>query len=91
MTNHPNRSARARRGRNPKPAEIARLREEMQMTQTAAAALVHGSLRGWQDWEYGKRRMHASIWEYLCLMQAYPQVERARRLWLQGAPDVGQH
>jgi DNA (cytosine-5)-methyltransferase 1 len=33
------------------------------LTQTAAAALIHGTMRAWQDWEAGARRMHPGLWE----------------------------
>jgi DNA (cytosine-5)-methyltransferase 1 len=37
------------------------------LTQTRAAELVHGSLRGWQQWEAGDRRMHPAFWELFLL------------------------
>lgn len=33
------------------------------LTQTEAAALIWCSLRAWQQWEAGDRRMHAAFWE----------------------------
>jgi DNA-binding XRE family transcriptional regulator len=33
------------------------------LTQAQAASLVHASLRAWQQWERGDRRMHAGLWE----------------------------
>lgn len=54
------------------------------MTQTEFAAHLLVSLTTVQKWESGKRNMPALTWEYLCLMQAYPQVERARREWRGG-------
>lgn len=32
------------------------------MTQTQAGAAVFGTLRTWQDWEAGNRRMHPGLW-----------------------------
>lgn len=87
---HPNRSAGRKPGRNPKPAEIAQLRGEMEMTQTEFGAVFYRSARTVQDWEAGTRRMPPDTWEYACLLQAYPQVQRARRLWLDGQADIGQ-
>lgn len=90
MSNHPNRSRRKHApGRVPTPAEIAQLREDMELTQTEAGRLVYASLRSWQDWEYGKRRMHPAIWEYLCLLNGFPEVQLARAVWLEepGAID----
>lgn len=63
MTNHPNRSRNASAGRNPLPAEIRAAREAAGLTQTAAGALVHTSLRNWQQWEAGDRKMHPAFWE----------------------------
>jgi DNA-binding transcriptional regulator YiaG len=62
MPTHPNRSGR-RASRNPRPDEIRRARERAGLTQTAAAALIYCTLRGWQDWESGARRMHPAFWE----------------------------
>ena len=87
MVSHPNRSPRrTTRGSNPKPAEIAQLREEMEMTQTEFGALFYRGRDIVQAWEAGKRRMPPDTWEYACLLQAYPEVERARKLWLEGRP-----
>lgn len=84
---HPNRSRRTERaGRNPRPREVAQLREEMGLTQTEAGELLYATLRTWQDWEGGRRRMPALAWEYLCLLQAFPEVSAARKRWLNGGP-----
>lgn len=69
-------------GRNPKPLEISRLREEMQLTQTDFGAILYRSMRIVQDWEAGKRNMPPDSWEYVCLLQAFPEVQRARQRWL---------
>jgi putative transcriptional regulator len=64
MANHPNRSRREQHpARNPTPAEIAAAREAAGLSQRAAGELIHCSLRGWQDWEYGHRAMHPAFWE----------------------------
>jgi DNA-binding transcriptional regulator YiaG len=60
--NHPNRGQRTPNS-NPKPEEIRAAREAAGLTQTEASALVRGSLRGWQNWEDGSRRMHPGLWE----------------------------
>lgn len=62
MTNHPNRGKKVQ-GSNPMPEEVRAARETSSLTQTAAAVLVHTSLRAWQQWEAGDRRMHPAIWE----------------------------
>ena len=37
------------------------------LTQTQAAALIYCTLRGWQDWEAGKRAMHQAFFELFLL------------------------
>jgi len=64
MPNHPNRSRRGDSpARTPSPEEIRAAREAAGLTQTEAAGLVHASMRAWQQWEAGNRRMHPAIWE----------------------------
>lgn len=68
MTNHPNRSRGGNPARNPTNAEIRAAREAAGLSQTAAAMLVHSTLRTWQNWETEEssaehRRMHPAIWE----------------------------
>lgn len=63
MTNHPNRGGPKGPAANPAPEVIRAAREAAGLTQTAAAAIIHCQLRGWQDWEAGKRRMHPAFWE----------------------------
>jgi DNA-binding transcriptional regulator YiaG len=88
---HPNRSRRRIAGptrgpRNPRPAEIVQLREEMELTQTELGELLYAGLSTVQAWEGGTRRMPALAWEYLCLLQAFPEVAAARKRWLDGGP-----
>jgi DNA-binding transcriptional regulator YiaG len=83
MSNHPNRSAGRKPGRNPTPKEIAQTREEAGLTQTEAANLLYVSLSGWQRWEQGERRMHPALWEYFVLLVTFGEVEKARRTWLE--------
>jgi len=63
MTGHPNRSRGGSPSRNPSPDEIRTAREGAGLSQTEAAALIHCTLRGWQEWEAGNRRMHPAFWE----------------------------
>ena len=68
MTNHPNRSRPPGTIASPSPADIRAARLAAGLTQTDAAALVHTSLRSWQQWEADPsishhRRMHPAIWE----------------------------
>ena len=48
---------------SPAPAAIKAAREAAGLTQTAAAALIYCTLRGWQEWEAGNRKMHPAFWE----------------------------
>lgn len=52
---------------NPTPHQIKAARKQAGLSQTAAAALIHSTLRTWQDWEYGKFPMHAGLWELFTL------------------------
>ena len=63
MSNHPNRSRAGSPARNPTQEEVRAAREAAGLSQTAAAALIHCTLRGWQEWEAGNRRMHPAFWE----------------------------
>lgn len=63
MANHPNRSKSRNVAGNPTPAQIIAAREKAELTQTAAAEVIRGSLRAWQDYEGGQRRMHPGLWE----------------------------
>jgi putative transcriptional regulator len=62
MTSHPNRSSSTAAG-NPTPAAVRAAREAAGLTQTQAAHLIHSTLRAWQEWEAGNRRMHPGLWE----------------------------
>jgi putative transcriptional regulator len=64
MSNHPNRSKGPKGpSANPSPGEIRAAREAARLSQTAAAELIYSALRTWQDWELGKAKMHAGLWE----------------------------
>ncbi len=79
MPSHPNRSRRSRSpAANPTPAEISAAREFIGLTQQEAAALLHISLRAWQRYEYGERRMQPALWE-LFRMEAEMDTDRGRR------------
>ncbi len=60
---HTNRSKTRTAASNPTPAQIVAAREKAGLTQTAAAEVIRGSLRAWQDYEGGQRRMHPGLWE----------------------------
>lgn len=48
---------------NPSPAEIKVARHRAALTQRQAAELIYCTLRGWQNWELGERKMHPAFWE----------------------------
>lgn len=48
---------------NPSPEEVRAARKSAALSQTSAAALIHCTLRAWQQWEYGERKMHPAFWE----------------------------
>lgn len=60
---HPNRSKSRTAAGNPTPAQIVAAREKAGLTQTAAGEIIRGTLRGWQNYESGERRMHPGLWE----------------------------
>jgi DNA-binding transcriptional regulator YiaG len=62
MGNHPNRGA-ASACSNPPPAQIKAAREKFHLSRNDAADLVLSSVRSWEKWENGERRMHPAIWE----------------------------
>ena len=85
MTAHPNRSRRRKApGHSPTAREVSQLREEMGLTQTEFGRHLYSSLSAVQRWELGTRRMPGALWEYACLLRAFPAVERAREVWLTG-------
>jgi putative transcriptional regulator len=61
--------------KSPDPEQIRAAREAQGLTQTQAAALIHHSMRGWQDWEHGKRTMHPGLWELFCIKTALPSTQ----------------
>ena len=69
MPNHPNRGPKCPSS-NPLPDEIRSAREAAGLSQSAAAALIHSTLRTWQDWEAGKARMHPGLWELFRIKSA---------------------
>lgn len=52
------------------PDSLRNLRIRAGLTQSEAAALVHRSLRNWQQWEYGERRIDRAAWELIRLRLA---------------------
>lgn len=48
---------------SPEPNAIRAARVAAGLTQTEAASVVHASLRTWQQWEAGDRKMHSGLFE----------------------------
>ncbi len=55
--------------KSPAPDKLKSTRKALGYTQKEAAQMVHVSLRAWQLWEAGDRKMPAAIWE-LCVVKA---------------------
>jgi DNA-binding XRE family transcriptional regulator len=55
--------------KSPTPDQLKSTRKALGYTQKEAAELVHVSLRAWQLWEAGDRKMPPGIWE-LCVIKA---------------------
>lgn len=55
---------------SPTAAAIKIKRKLAALTQTEAATLVCSSLRAWQQWEAGDRRMHPGLWELFLIKTA---------------------
>lgn len=63
---------------SPAPEAIRQARENADLSQTAAAELIHSTLRTWQDWEAGKAKMHAGLWELFQMKVAESQGTRRK-------------
>ena len=62
---------------SPAPEAIKAARAAAGLTQTQAAAMIYCTLRGWQDWEGGKRAMHPAFFEFF-LQKAKKRIEDTR-------------
>lgn len=49
--------------KSPTPKQIIAARTKAGLSQTAAAAMVHITLRSWQRYETEGRDMHPALWE----------------------------
>jgi DNA-binding XRE family transcriptional regulator len=55
--------------KSPSPQKLKEVRAAMGFTQSEAAEMVHVSLRAWQLWEAGDRKIPPGLWE-LCIIKA---------------------
>jgi len=77
VANHPNRSKRnPSLEANPTPAQIVAARQAAELTQAAAAAKIGGSVRAWEKWEAGERRMHPGLFELFLIKTGQPKPGR---------------
>jgi DNA-binding transcriptional regulator YiaG len=49
---------------HPEPRQLTEIRSIYGLTQTEAGRLCFSSLRTWQGWEAGDRKMHQAIWQW---------------------------
>ena len=62
------------------PTDIRAARQAAGLSQTAAGALCHRSLRAWQDAEAGVRNLDAAAWElFLLRVGQHPTHRLAQR------------
>ncbi len=67
--------------KNPEPQEVKRLRVRYGFTQTEAAEAVHVTIRAWQWWESGKRRIPMGLWELFVIKTGFhPQFQDVKLL-----------
>lgn len=73
MPNHPNRSRAKSPASNPTPSEIKEARSQAGITQEQAGKMLHTTVRVWQQWEAGDRRMHPAFWELFRIKAGFIQ------------------
>jgi DNA-binding transcriptional regulator YiaG len=66
---HPNRGPKGPAS-TPAPEAIRAARALAGLTQTQAAGTIYSTMRAWQEWESGNRRMHPGLWELFCIKTA---------------------
>jgi putative transcriptional regulator len=67
MTNHPNRSRAKSPVSNPTIDQIKSARAAAGLTQKQAAELIMCTVRAWEQWECGNRRMHPALYDYFLI------------------------
>lgn len=68
------------------PAEIRQARELAGLSQTIAANLIYRTLRNWQQWEGGERKMDPALWELFHIKAALHNV---RTDFLRSIAEIG--
>lgn len=76
MTNHPNRSSRAKSpASNPTTQEIKSARATAGLTQKQSGELILGTSRAWEQYEIGNRRMHPGLWELFLIKTGQKELD----------------
>lgn len=65
--------------KSPTPEQLKSTRKALGYTQKEAAELVHVSLRAWQLWEAGDRKMPPGIWELCAIKVGLHPLYRAHK------------
>jgi putative transcriptional regulator len=60
----------------PNPEKLKTVRAAMGFTQREAAEIVHVSLRAWQLWEAGDRKIPPGLWELLIIKSGFHPLYR---------------
>lgn len=61
---------------SPPPEKLKTVRAAMGFTQREAAEMVHVSLRAWQLWEAGDRKIPPGLWELLIIKSGFHPLYR---------------
>jgi len=61
---------------SPTPEKLKTVRAAMGFTQREAAEIVHVSLRAWQLWEAGDRKIPPGLWELLIIKSGFHPLYR---------------
>lgn len=65
----------AGQGVAPHSIQVLRAREALGLTQWQCADLIHRSMRNWQQFERGERRMDPALWELFCIKTRYKEAK----------------
>lgn len=67
---------KAKRAKQPRPtpAQVVSAREGAGLTQTQAAQLIYSTLRTWQSWELGERKMPPGLFELFIIKTGQTRV-----------------
>ena len=64
------------------PEDIISARKSIGLTQAEASKIIHVSIRTWQQWESGERKMHRAFWELFVIKTGYKkQVNKMKQIF----------